>query len=240
MNTLANPPTGMTRTAGFLYLTIFVLGLWSELAVRSAIYAVGDPATTAANILNGDGLFVVSFAADAVMVLCDVALAILLYRLLRPVGKTLALTASAFRLTQSAILGANLLFHYAAVLLIYCPDESLAAFTPEQVNTLVYFFITLQSAGYDFGLLFFGVSCILLGTLIFRSGYFPKWLGVLVVAAGPVYLAGSTATLIIPAAAEVTSWFYVIPVLSELSLALWLLFRGVNVEGWRTSSLAAA
>jgi hypothetical protein len=225
----ATPPLLQARTAGFLYLLIICFGLFSELYVRSSLIVDGNAAATAANILASPGLFRAGFAADAVMLLCDVAVAVLFYVLLRPVNKTLALTAAAFRLTQAAVLGFNLLNAYAPLLLL---DGEIygSALRTDQLNAVVMLFLELHSYGYDLGLLFFGISNLILGYLMIRSGYFPGILGAGLAAAGAVYLAGSFTRFLFPDFLAVLEPFYFIPLIAELSISLWLLVKGVKVH----------
>ena len=103
------------RITGVLYLAIIVLGLFSELGVRGSVIVPGDPGATAGNILGSELLFRVGVVSDILVFLADVAVAVLLYLLLRPVSKLLSLTAAAFRLTGTAIYSVNLLNQVAAL-----------------------------------------------------------------------------------------------------------------------------
>ena len=221
----AAPSRLQAGTAGFLYLLIIGFGLFGELYVRSGLIVEGDAAATAANIMASPGLFRAGFTADAVMLLCDVALAVLFYTLLRPVSPVLSLMAAAFRLTQAAVLGANLLHFYAPLLLLQ-GDLYANAFQAGQLNAAVMLFLELHSYGYDLGLLFFGLSNLLLGYLMMRSDSFPGLLGAGVAAAGAVYLVGSFARFLLPGYAALLEPLYLIPLIAELSLSLWLLFIG--------------
>jgi len=231
-------PQVYARTAGVLYLLIVVLGIWSEVFVRAALVAPGDAAATAANIAANEGMFRLSFAADSIMALSDVGVAVLLYVLLSPVSRTLALVAAALRLLQTAVIAVNLLYHYTALLLLNGAEY--AVFAPDQLNALVALVLDMHSHGYDLGLIFFGMSCIVLGYLIAVSGYFPRLLGYFVTAAGVSYLIGSYTLFLLPAYAEPVGVIYVVPLVSELSLGLWLLLRGVNVDRWERAERAAA
>lgn len=128
-------PQLLARTAGLLYLVIIVLGLMGELVVRSSIVSPGDATATAANIAASGGLFRVGFLADSVMFLCDVALAVLLYVLLKPISKTIALMAMCFRLTQTAVIALNLL-HYHVAIIALSGSEYASASGAEQLNAL--------------------------------------------------------------------------------------------------------
>ncbi|MFZ2102165.1 MAG: DUF4386 domain-containing protein [Oricola sp.] len=215
-------PARLARIAGALYAVIIIFGLWSEVAVRSALIVPGDAAATAANVVANEGLFRLSFAADTLMALADVGLAVLLFVLLRPVNAALALTAMAFRLVQAAIIGASLIHQQLAILLAANGNETLAMQ-----------FLAAHAAGYDLGLVFFGIACLLLGWLIVSSRFLPRALGWLVMAAGPVYLVGSFLRFLAPAHVEAFAPAYVICVLAETAFCLWLLVRGVDGAAWQ-------
>lgn len=215
------------RVAGVLYLVIIAFGITSEVFIRSSLIVPGDGAATAANILAAPGLFRAGFAADVIMLLSDVAIAVILYRLLAPVNRTLALMAAAFRLTQAAILGANLLNYYAPMLLLTGAGQA-GSLEPGQLHVLVSLFLELHGHGYDLGLLFFGLSNLVLGQLVIRSGYFPGILGYGLQAAGIVYLAGSFMRFLAPGLVALLEPVYVIPLVAELSFCLWLLVKGVR------------
>lgn len=212
------------RLAGALYLAIIVLGVWSEGFVRSALIVPGDAAASAAAILDHVGLFRMSIAADAVMAVCDVALAVVLYVILKPLGRTLALSATAFRLVQSAIIGVNLLLqHGALVVLLRSGDDAASA-------DLALMLMELQGDGYDLGLVFFGVNCLLVGWLIWRAPSFPRALGAMISAAGAVYLVGSALVFLAPEASPSFEPLYLVPLLAESALCMWLLIKGRDVD----------
>ncbi len=223
------PPIAYARIAGLLYLLIIVSGIFAEVAVRTGLIVKGDPSATAANVLASQPMFRAGFVADSVMLLSDVAIAVLFYALLRPVSKVLALTAASFRLAQAAVLGFNLLNYYAPMILLTRPEYT-NAFEPRQLNALAAFFFDLQAHGYDLGLLFFGASCLVLGWLVIRSWYFPRIFGYGLVAAGLVYLAGSLTRFISPGLLEVIAPIYIVPLIAELAFCLWLLVRGIRVR----------
>lgn len=216
------------RIAGLLYLIIIVFGIFSEVFVRSSLIVSGDASATATNILASKWLFRIGFATDSIMLLSDVAIAVLFYVLLKPVSNTLALTAAVFRLTQAAILGFNLLNYYAAMLLL-SGIEYATSFASDQLYALVMLFLTLHSHGYDLGLLFFGLSSLILGYLVIKSDYFPGIFGVGLIAAAAVYLTGSLMRFLSPDYLTFITPLYIVPLLAELSFCLWLLIKGVRV-----------
>jgi len=225
-------PLVCARAAGVLYLIIIVCGLFGEMFVRSSLISPGDAASTASNIMASDGLFRAGFLADSIMFLSDVVLAVLLFVLLKPVNRTLALIAMVFRLAQTAVIALNLLNYHAAVLLLKSQVYA-SAFDAAQLNALSSFFLDLHSHGYDLGLILFGVHCLMLGYLIAKSTYMPKALGYLVMAAGVAYLTGSYTRFLFPNFVETVSPIYMVAIISELMLCMWLLVKGVKLERWK-------
>jgi hypothetical protein len=223
------PPTDPTdqarrtaRAAGVLYLAIIACGLTAELAVRGTLIHPSDPAATAAAIGAATGLFRLGLALDLVMVACDVGLAVLLYLLLRPLGRGLVLGATAMRLSQASVIAFGMLGSIAAMLLLTRPDLT-GALPAAEVAALAALALELHAHAYDLGLVFFGVNCLLLGALFVRSSALPRALGYTLGAAGVVYLVGSSVRFFAPQHLEAVQVLYAIPVIAEVWMMGWLL-----------------
>jgi Domain of unknown function (DUF4386) len=225
-------PQTYARIAGLLYLIIIVAGSFAELFVRSKLIVPRDAAATAGNIMASEPLWRIGFAATLVMLLCAVAVLLILYVLLRPVNRNIALLAVFFNLVSISIEGMNDLLHLAAVLILSGADY-LKAFAPGQLNALALLSLKLFDNGYGISLVFFGFFCILTGYLIFKSTFLPRVLGVLMAIAGLCYLTNSFVLFLAPALAH--RFFYILfPAgVAELLLTLWLLVKGVNVQRWK-------
>jgi hypothetical protein len=217
------------RVTGVLYLIIIVFGLFSEVFVRSGLIVRGDAAATATNILASEWLFRVGFVSDLLIFLCDVAVAMLLYVLLRSVSKTGSLISAGFRLTGTAIYGVNLLNYFAALIVLSGADY-LSSLDSSQLNSIALMFLNIHRHGYDLGLVFFGLHCLFLGYLIFNSEYFPKILGIFMYAAGVGYVVGSFTLFLWPEYSGAIAPIYIAPLVGELSLCLWLLIKGVRID----------
>lgn len=213
-------PQLYARIGGVLYLFIIVAGFFGEVSVRSKLIVSGDAAATAANIAGHELLFRIGGAGELLMLACDIALAMIFYVLLRPVNKNLSLLTAFFRLIFAAIYGINGLAHFAAVILLGSASI-LKDFNPQQIQELAYFSLRLHRYGYDISLVFFGFHCLLLGYLIFRSGYFPKFLRVLLMVASLGYLLNSFAVFVASAFEAKIALFVLLPgALAEYSLCL--------------------
>jgi hypothetical protein len=226
-------PQLYARSCGVLYLYIFVAGSFAELFVRSKFVVSRDAAATASNIMTSELVFRLGFSGELLHLACDVAVAMLLYALLRPVDRNVALLAAFMRLACDLILATASLSHFAALHLLGGSDY-LRTFQPEQLQSLALLAMKLHGDAYAISLMFFGFACLSLGYLIFRSGYLPRTIGALLAVAGACYLVNSFVHFLYPAtgAALFKAGILLPCFVAELSLSLWLLVKGVNVEGW--------
>jgi hypothetical protein len=231
------------RLAGVLYLVIIMAGLFAEMAVRSNLIVAGDAAATAENIMTSESLFRMGFVSDLAMIMADVAIALLFYVLLKPVSNVLALMAAFFRLAQAAILGINLLNMFFALQLLGGADY-LGTLGAEQSNALALMFLDAHAAGYRLALVFFGFSILILAYLLVKSEHFPRILGYGMFMASLIYVADSAAYFMLSNYADVEAVFDILlsgpVVIAELSLCVWLLWKGVKVQQQDTRTLAPA
>jgi hypothetical protein len=222
----------VARVGGMLYLIIIALGALGEAVVRGRIVVPGNATATAANLRSMEWLWRLGVAGEVVLLTCTTALALILYILLRRVSRDLALAAVFFNLVCIAIEGVAAV-SLAAALLPLSTAPYLNALAPEQINALAMLSVGSHATGFGIALIFFGVECVILGYLIYRSGYMPRSIGVLMEIAGVCYVINSFAVLLSP---PLSSWLFpaiLIPsLIAELSLALWLLAKGVNAEKW--------
>ena len=220
------------RIAGVLYLFIIVAGIFNEIFVRDGLSVSGDAAATAQNILASQSVWRISIAAGVAMLVCAVVVALVLYDLLRPVSRTLALLAVFFNLVSISI-EATIKLSLVAVLFLLGSPEYSKAFEPPQLHALMNVSLRLHSSGYNISLVFFGFNCLVWGYLIVRSGYFPRILGTLLILCGVCYVANSFAWFLAPAVAAKLVPAILLPCLvAEAFLCLWLIMKGVNVPKW--------
>lgn len=218
-------------------MAIIVSGIFAEFFVRSSLIVRGDAASTARNITASESLFRMGIASDLVMIVSDVALALLFYVLLKPVSKSLSLLAAFFRLAQAAVLGINLLALFF-VLQLLSGAEYLKVFEPSQLDAMAMLFLQGHSIGYSIGLVFFGIHCFILGYLVFKSGYFPRILGILLMIASIGYLTDSFAKVLLHDYDHYEATFLLLvfapAFIAELSMCLWLLLKGVKIPAMKS------
>jgi len=220
-------PAAYARFGGVLYLIIIVLGLFGEVG-RGGLIVTGDPAATAARIRASEWLWRATIAGNLVHLSCAVALTAILYALLRPAGRGLALMGAFFDLASIALEAISKLALLAALFFLG-RAEYLKALEPAQREALSYLSIRLHAYGFGLSLIFFGCGCLVFGYLIFRSGFFPRVLGILLQVAGVCYLVNSFALLVAPRFADAIFPLVLVPAfIGEAALCVWLIVKGVR------------
>ena len=229
-------PRAQARIAGILYLIIVVAGLFSEGFVRGRIIVSGDAAGTAANILAFELLYRLGGAAEFVTISCDIAVAVLLYQLLKPVNRTLALMAAVFRLIFCAVYAPLSLMHFMPLIFLH-GGSNLSGFSETQLQTFTMLSFKAHNLGYQMSLVFFGVHCLLIGGLIACSRFLPRALGVLLAIAGACYVFNSFVNMIAPPFGALLFPYILLPgFVAELCLALWLTIVGLNARHWQAQN----
>ncbi len=228
-------PQVLSRIGGVLYLIVIVLGLFGEAFVRERIIVSGDATATAANIRSLESLWRFGIAGEFLLLICATVLTLILFALLRPVHRDLALLTVFFNLVTIAVEAVAAL-NLVAALFPLGNAGYLRAFEPEQLHAMASLAVKSHSYGFGVALIFFGCECLVLGYLIFRSSYLPKAIGVLMQVAGWCYLTNSFALLLAPTFANRLFPAILVPAfVGEASLCLWLLVKGVNVEKWKAA-----
>ncbi len=242
LSSIERSPQLYARSAGVLYLAIIVLGAFGELGVRTALVVSGDPVATANAVAGSPVLWRFGIAGDLLMHVLDIPVIVVLYVLLRPVNRDLAIFATLINIVQTAVLALNKLCLIVPILLLSGVDVADAqkvfvGFTEAQLQSLSFAAIRLHSYGFGIGLIFFGVACLARGVLIYQSTFFPKFLGVLIFIAGIAYLVNSFALLLAPPIASFLFPAILLPpFVGETLLALWMIVKGVNESRWTSAA----
>jgi hypothetical protein len=233
-------PQTHARAAGITLLDILGCAIFSMMHVPSTLIVPGDAAATAANIQASEPLFRMALASDAILFLAEIVLTVLLYVLLKPVSKTLALVATFARLAMTVMQGVNVVVNFTALLLLGGAGY-LTVFEPDQLNALVLLLMEAHTCGELVWGAFFGLHCVVLAWLIYKSGYLPKVLGILMAVAAFGYLADSFGNLLSAGYDARFAWLVsVTGFAGEMPFFLWLLIKGVDVPKWHGRVAAAS
>jgi hypothetical protein len=223
-------PLVQARVLGVLNLAVLFFGSF-PIFVQSRTLVPGDPVATADAILASEPLFRLGIASGVVMSALFVFIALSWYRLLSPVGRGTARAMAALILVSLPIALVNELNQVAALLLAH-----------EQEHSLVSRALELHGYGVTIAGLFWGLWLFPLGLLVYRSGFLPRALGVLLMVGSPGWVIRFVQGLLFPGS-EATLWSnppLVLTHVAELAMTAWLLIKGIDVEAWRARAARGA
>lgn len=222
-------PQLYARTAGALYLAVIVLGGFAYGYVPGKLVSA-SAAVTADNLLAHELLWRLGIVAALITVACALPQLLFEYLLLRPVQRSIALLAVFFNLQSLTVETLGNLGHLAALRILKA-QGSLRGLPVRELQAWASLAVDLHDTTLDISFLFFGITCLLYGYLIYRCNFLPRFLGVLMTLAGLCYFSNSLLgflNLLAPG----FPWLLVPAGLSELILCLWLLTLGVNAAKW--------
>jgi hypothetical protein len=215
------------KMAGFLYLIYIVITIVADVFGRSNLIVFGDAAATARNIMASEWQFRIGITGDLVSAVFFLLAAWALYVLLKPVNKDLALLFVLLNLGGVAVYSINLLNQFAAVLLLSGADY-MKVFQADQLQDLAMFFLNLHKNGYWISQIFFGAWLFPLGYLVFKSGFLPRILGIVMMIHCVGWLMTFLQFFLFPGFEVITYLTYPLGFISEFGLTLWLLIKGVK------------
>lgn len=221
------------RITGAGLILMGLLALFANFFVFESLVIADDAGETARNIVDNEVLFRSGIAAFIVVALLDVLVAWALYVFLSPVNRHLALLAGWLRLAYAAML-AVAVSNYLNLPHLLGRAQGATGLESDQLQAQVSLSVDAFSNGWMIGLVLFGVHLLVLGYIFSSSGYLPRIIGILLMIAGAGYLVDSGAQILMPNYADYETAFLIIVaapgMVGELSLAFWLLLRGVRLR----------
>ena len=213
------------RVCGVVYAVIFIAAPVGEVWATGQLVVDGNAAATAAKVAASQQLWRAGYSAETLTIVCDVAIAWLLYVLLRPVNRNLALLGAFFRLT-----------YVAAYIPAVLANVVLLPLAQQHLVKGVDFAIHIHNQAFAFSLIFFGINLAIVGYLIGRAPIDVRWLSIVLEVAGACYIINTTGILLYPPLHDaIFPWILLPSFAGEVSLTLWLLFtkrfNGLQLEG---------
>jgi len=227
------------RIAGFLYLLVIVFGMFALMVVRPSLIVPGGAAATAKNIVASESLFRLGIVSELIMYTCFLLLPLPLYMLLKPVHKNLASLMVILVFVSVPIGMLNTLNDFAALSLLSGAGY-LKEFSAEQLQTQMMIFLNLHENGYLIAQIFFGAWLFPLGYLVFKSDYFPRILGILMILGGFSQLAITFTSLLLPGYESIFLTILEYFGFSEILFCLWILIMGAKDQPQDSPALEPA
>jgi hypothetical protein len=224
-----NSPNRLARIAGVLYLLNGIVAGFAEGFVEPRMYIAGDAATTVRNLLANSELVRLGIVADLFQATEWIFLGMTLYLLLKHVNKNVASARVVLVAIGASIVCLNTVFEFEG-LRAATGAINLTAFSTASSHALVLLLLDTQHYGIFIAQIFFGLWLVPLGYLAYKSaGWFPKWLGVLLVVGSACYLADLLAQFLVPDFSQnIHVLFSVVAAIAEISMVLYLLVIGVK------------
>ena len=217
------------RIAGLLYLLLAVTGVFSLIYVPSTLFVFGDATATADNIMSSELLFRAGILSGLISNVIFVFLVLALYRLLKDISHKQAILMVTFVVISVATSFANT-FNQIAALIILSGADFLSVFEKPELESIAYVYLRLHSQGIQIIQIFWGLWLFPFGLLVYRSGFIPKILGVLLFIAGFAYVLSTFTFLVLPQYTAAISTLVTILEVGELPIIFLLLIVGAKAQ----------
>jgi Domain of unknown function (DUF4386) len=221
-------PKRLARIAGALYLLVGIFGGFAQGFLYPKIYVAGDAAKTAANLVDNSGLVRAGVVADLFQATVWVCVAMTLYVLLKHVNTSVARAMVVFAGVGAGITCLNAVFEYEA-LRVATGKLGPVAVGSVGSNGLAMLLVDTQHYGVFVAQIFFGLWLAPMGYLAYKSGWFPKALGILLIIACVSYLVDLLVAFLVPdLGKEIHGFAGVLPAIAEVWMVGYLLVIGVK------------
>lgn len=216
------------RRAGVIYFAFVITCIFAGV-VRSNLIVLDNAAKTAELLKNSEWLLRISSVVDLISGVLFLVAAWALYVLLKPVDKNIALLFLLLNAAGVAVQCSSLLDSFTPMLTSGSEDIQ-KILQPDQIDALNLLFLNLHKSGFTIAQIFFGAWLLPLGYLVYRSGFLPKWLGVLLFADFFGVMIWFFQYFLLPDYEIITYPGFAVSFIAEISLSLWLMIKGVKKQ----------
>jgi hypothetical protein len=224
-----SPMNRVGKLAGLFYL-VFILSFVLAAYLRSQVIVSGDATTTFDNLSTHEMLFRLGIVTEIVSALFFVLAAWALYVLLRSVNRELALLFFVLNLGGVAVECLNAL-NLTAALRLSSGANYLTAIPIDQLQAHAMLYLDLHANGIVIAQIFFATWLLPLGYLVYRSGFLPRWLGILLILDFFGDLSWFLQYFLLPECGVLSYPGHAIGFIAEVSITLWLLVKGIGDVG---------
>lgn len=220
----------IARLAGALYLLLIAAGFFYLKYVPSKLINWGNPAATVSNITSSETLFRFGILVGLIGYLLFLILPLVLHQLLSSVNKTHAILMVILAGISVPISFANMVNNFDVLTLID-GDTYSKVLGADKLQTQLMLHLESYSSGNMLASIFWGLWLFPLGYLVFKSGFLPKVIGLLLMMGCFGYVFNFAGHLLFAHQYSKTGIGTIITIpgsLGELSICLWLLIVGVK------------
>ncbi|HSE40635.1 MAG TPA: DUF4386 domain-containing protein [Acidobacteriota bacterium] len=212
--------------AGYSLLLMMILSSVAEIYIYPTLVVPDQIEQTIANLLANNSLFVAGILCYVITFIGDVVVAWALYILLRPVNPSVSLLAGWFRLVH-AVIALAALIDFATVQRVLSTPNHQIVFGSDRLHPELMLLIHSFRYGWGISLVFFGIHLGLLGYLVYKSSYIPKFIGIVLFIAGVCYVIYNLSPYLFPG---IRLDYLLITFLGELIFIVWLVIRASTLR----------
>ncbi|MFZ2782858.1 MAG: DUF4386 domain-containing protein [Sediminibacterium sp.] len=219
------------RAAGLIYLVVIITGMFSLAYVPQKLIDWNNGRVTLNNITASRFLFRLGIYSSAVCYVAFTFLPLVLYKFLRTVNESHARAMVLLSLLSVPLSFNNLQYKYAALTLTgkasFLQNISIA-----ELQSKLMFSLHQYNDGILLATVFWGLWLFPFGLLVYRSGFIPKFLGVLLMLGSIGYLINFTGNTLLENYAQIGIGKYIgmLPAVAEIGICFWLLFFGLKAR----------
>jgi len=225
------PRKRLARLAGWLYLLLAVTAPIGLLYVPGQLLVPDDAAATAERLRASAWLLRVGIGSELFHQVVQVYLLLVLYRLFKPVHEALARQLVVLGALVSVPVVFAVVLTELGALLATSGAPWLDAFSRPQLDALAYLLLRLHGQGITVVSIFWGLWLFPFGLLVMRSGFLPRVLGALLLAAGAAYVVSASTAILAPQLSAAVEPVTSLLELGEIPIVFWLIIRGVRERG---------
>lgn len=227
-------PRAIARLIGLFTLSTVLGGVYAQGLVSRRLIEWHDATATATNFLAHRNLAMSGLAVYLVEMACGVVTTALVYVLMKPAGRTLALTSLCLGLVANCIKTVGRVFFSAPLFVL--GSTYVHGLRPEALNDLALLFLIVNDRAAGIAMVFFGFHGLVSGALILRSTFLPRFLGYLSILGGLGWLAN----LWPPLWGRVGDVVLIVALVGVSVYSFWMLVMGVNEQRWHEQALSGS
>ena len=229
IETASNKKTA--RIAGLLYFGVVLTGIFTLMYVPSKLIVSDNAASTYQNIVTSESLFRLGIISGLLCYTFFLFLPLILYKLLKPVNENYAKVMVLLAVMSVPIFFLNVQNEFTVLSLINVANNHFG-FSTEQIQSQIMLSLDQYDNGMRIVHIFSGLWLFPFGYLVFKSGFLPKMLGVLLMLGCFGYLINFVGHTLIPTYSKIgiSSYISLPASLGEIGTCLWLLIIGVKTK----------
>jgi hypothetical protein len=219
----------IARIAGLLYLGVVITGIFTLMYVPSKLFNADNPALIYQNIASSQTLFRLGIVGGLLCYTFFLFLPLVLYKLLKSVNENYAKL-----MVLLAVLSVPVFFLNAqnmfSILSLIKGGQSKFGLSTEQIQSQIMLYLDQYDNGMRIVHIFSGFWLFPFGYLVFKSGFLPKILGVLLMLGCFGYLINFVGNTLISNYSKIgiSSYISIPASIGEIGTCLWLLIMGAK------------